>query len=158
MRSLHYSKINFVGDLTDPESHCITIAIIAEWYDGEFWKMAICASEELRSIDFETLTPFCKCLLEKPFELIYNTVDRYVKAQEWKQTKHTLRPLLAKAFPDNSSLQAIYLFEQDLTEDEDAEHIFDDVSFCVPGKVKKAYWHIIDPTDVTSIDNTKVLE
>lgn len=153
-----YTKVCFCVNPEISGSESIPVGIIAEWHDGEFWKIALCASKKLRSQDFNKLDTASKTFLNDPFSLLYHTIDKYIKDHGWHQVEHTLGHFITRVFSSQTTLHVEFLFEQAVAPGDNPEVIFSELSECIPGITNKSFWHRINPEEVTSVDNTRVLE
>lgn len=148
-----YARVEFIHDLKDADSDSIPLGFFAEWHDGNFWRISMCARACLTTVEFEPLDAMSKELLADPFGLLYRTADRYIKSKGWYQRNFTLDDFLTKCFPPYLSVQAPNLFQQILSPEESAQAIFDELADNVAKPSRLAIWHRLDlPQLVPSVD------
>lgn len=136
-----YSKIEFITDLSSPEASSIPIGVFAEWFDGSFWKIALCARLKLSYNEFSNLDSFGKTMLTEPFQLLYDSTDHFIKKTGDSQPDHVLWPYLNSTYPAYTSLQSSVHYEYAINEDEDADEMFDDIASNIIKPCKKSFWY-----------------
>lgn len=135
-----YSNIEFSLDPDDPEGISLPLGLFAEWNDGHFWKVAMCARNELTFEEFEELDQFGKTLIEKPFKLLYEITKNYFNRIGPKQNDHLLEKYLIKCFPANVALQAPSLYQYTIDPEEDPDELFEDLAESIPIPSTKSIW------------------
>lgn len=144
-----YSTIEFNKDLTDPEAEAIPLGLFAEWFDGNFWKIGLCARQELSHAEFETLDPFAKEILSNPFGLLHETTYQYLKALGPRQSAYILESYMVKTYPTTLSIQAPSLYQYGMDDDEDPEALFNEICGIIPKPYRKGIWfRIPEPVKV----------
>lgn len=145
-----YSNIEFNLDLTDPEAESIPLGLFAEWFDGNFWKVGLCARQELSHPEFEILEPFAKEILANPFGLLHETTYQYFKTIGPRQADHILEKYLVKTYPTTLSIQAPSLYQYGMSEDEDPEELFEELCLSIPTPSRKGIWFRMPEQVLTS--------